>query len=528
MASNGVIWGSTNNKYIEAKIEWSASTNTNENYSTVSATLYYKKSSSSGASTRGTLSCRLSINQNLVETSKHVTISANNQWQAVLSHSVKVYHNDDGTKQVPIWAGGGISGTSFSSTTCAGDPWLDQIVRGTGLDTFKCSTNYIDGTFTITFTPRNENVYNKVRFSKYEWDGIKWMEIGKKTKSEGSSGYSFTLTQNEIDVIMNHQPANTDVVKVGLSIDSYRDSSYKEYIYTSRELVLALKIPAKYKPSMTSLTAELVNGFESKYIQGKSKAKLSINGATATGGATISKYTIVGNNLNFSSATASTATTSILTSSGEMSYTATVTDSRGRTVSKTIKLNVSAYTNPYLTLKVYRTNGQSRDDASGTKIYVMPSFGVSSIGSNKITSQSIKIDNVVKSTSFQSGSANIFGDYSLNETHTIIGTVKDSIGTSTTVTVTLQVASVPFAIGKQKNNISIGTYPGNANTFTIAYDIILRIAGKDVKLIDYIHPIGSVFQTNQNGVNPSTYYPGTTWTNVTSSGNTIYSWVRTK
>ena len=82
------------------------------------------------------------------------------------------------------------------------------------------------------------------------------------------------------------------------------------------------------------------------YVYGKSKAKLTINGAAGAYGSTIRSYSIT-TSPNVGSASSASYTTGLLYSSGVITVTAKVTDSRGRTATKTTTFSVYAYDAPY-------------------------------------------------------------------------------------------------------------------------------------------------------------------------------------
>lgn len=104
---------------------------------------------------------------------------------------------------------------------------------------------------------------------------------------------------------------------------------------------MTLTVPASVKPTITSLTAERVDGTVPSswgiYVQSKSKAKLTVNGATGSYGSAIASYSISGG--GFAGASAS-LTMGFLNSYGDITFTATVTDSRGR-ISAAAKVTIT-------------------------------------------------------------------------------------------------------------------------------------------------------------------------------------------
>lgn len=157
----------------------------------------------------------------------------------------------------------------------------------------------------------------------------------------------------------------------------------------SKTCTLTLTVPASIKPTITSLTAARVDGEVPGtwgiYVQTKSKATLTINGAEGSYGSTISSYSITGGGYT---STASSFTTGFLNTSGMVTFTATVTDSRGRVSAvATVSISVVAYSPPsfasYLSQRCL-SNGTVNDD--GTYIRGLVSYSYASCSSkNTIT-----------------------------------------------------------------------------------------------------------------------------------------------
>ena len=122
------------------------------------------------------------------------------------------------------------------------------------------------------------------------------------------------------------------------------------------------------------------------YVQGKTQATIKINNAAGSYGSTIKAYSI--SNSYLGSVQSSTMTTAAINRSGTFTMTATVTDSRGRTATKTASFTVYAYAAPaFSSITMYRCNSSgTRSDTEGTYGYVKANFGCSALsGSNKVT-----------------------------------------------------------------------------------------------------------------------------------------------
>lgn len=115
-------------------------------------------------------------------------------------------------------------------------------------------------------------------------------------------------------------------------------------------------------PTLTSIScSEAVSDVASligAYVQNKSRLNLSINGAAGIYGSTIKSYKITVGDQTVNS---SSGTTGVITKSGNLPITATITDSRGRTATKTSSIYVYPYASPY-----FRNIDITRDDTSAT------------------------------------------------------------------------------------------------------------------------------------------------------------------
>lgn len=224
-------------------------------------------------------------------------------------------------------------------------------------------------------------------------------------------------------------------------------------------------------PTFTSVTASAVNPFGSLYLQGKSSIKLTINGASGVYGSTIKTYSISGGDYSYSG-DKNTYTTGVVDKSGDITFTATITDSRGRTASKMVKVTVTAYTLPTLTFETYRCDSSgTKDIIKGTYIYVKPTFTYCVITGNAIKTKSIKINNTGKSTAFNSGQGYVFGTYPLRSTHEVEVSITDNVGNTVSVTHEIGIGKVIFNVPPHKNGVGWGRYCDKEEEFQIGYDL---------------------------------------------------------
>lgn len=124
--ASGSISATTNNEYIVGSIAWSSVSNQAGNYSDVTATLTLWRTN--GYTTYGSGSWTISINGTSKTVPKTVTIDEDHH-ETIISNTVRVAHNANGTKSIAISATGGINGTSYETTNASGTAVLDTIPR---------------------------------------------------------------------------------------------------------------------------------------------------------------------------------------------------------------------------------------------------------------------------------------------------------------------------------------------------------------------------------------------------------------
>ena len=156
----------------------------------------------------------------------------------------------------------------------------------------------------------------------------------------------------------------------------------------SHTCTLTLNVPTSVVPSISSVTySEATSGVAaqfSAYVQTKSKLAVTISAAGARG-STITSYRTI---LDGSTYTASSFTSNALMTSGSLTMTVTVTDSRGRMKSTTKTITVQAYATPSITnLKAERCSSDgSAPQTDGTKIRMTTAGSVSSVNSHNTIS----------------------------------------------------------------------------------------------------------------------------------------------
>ena len=155
-------------------------------------------------------------------------------------------------------------------------------------------------------------------------------------------------------------------------------------------------VPDRIIPSFGTLTASKVNDNTTVnawdiWLQSYTKARISAAGCAAGAGSTIASYTIAGEQLQYnvlSNDTGAEATSGVLPVSGQLTFTATITDARGRRAEQSVTITVLPYAAPNIvTLTAYRSDASGNpDDVTGAYFRAVAVYTWSQVGGNTLTS----------------------------------------------------------------------------------------------------------------------------------------------
>ena len=210
----------------------------------------------------------------------------------------------------------------------------------------------------------------------------------------------------------------------------YCDTYSGSTLLGTKSVSITLTVPGSVVPSAGTLSAALAEDTSGTglYVKGMGKAKLTLSGASGAYGSSITSYTITGGGW---SATNGALTTGTLASAGNITFTATVTDSRGRKASTTRTISVIDYTKPGVAVcDVYRCDADGNRKKAGTYFAVKINASYSAITGNTL---SITARYKKQSESSYGTATNV-----TNNGKTVIG--GGNIGASTTYDVLVTVA----------------------------------------------------------------------------------------
>lgn len=423
--------------------------------------------------------------------------------QVIASGSTTITHNADGTKSFSLSCEAGVY-TYAVSVRASGTHTLNTIPRASSIS---MASGTMGSASTISISRASSSFTHTLT---YAFGNATGTIVSKTTSTSVSWTPPLTLAQQI--------PSSTSG-KITITCTTYSGNTS----VGSKSITVTLKVPDSVKPTMTSLTATRVDGNVPSawgiYVQGKSKATLKINGAAGTQGSTISSYSISGGGF---SSTSSSFTTGFLTTVGTITFTAKVTDSRGRTSDpKTVSISVVAYSPPSVSsYSSQRCNSAGTPLDSGTYVKGLISFSYASCSSKNTitTSTSYKKSSATAWTNanktFSSGTAFTFGgSISAESSYDIKYTISDAF-TTVTVNDTISTVSVLMDFKAGGKGIAIGKVSEFDNTLEVSDKWNFRVYGKLLKayIVDSIYPVGSIYMS-VNATSPATLFGGT-WTQL--------------
>ena len=252
---------------------------------------------------------------------------------------------------------------------------------------------------------------------------------------------------------------------------------------------VTLTVPDSVKPTAGALSVTVNNGYSGLCLQNRSTVTVTMGAASVSYGSTIASYSISGGGY---SAAASTLTTGVLQTSGTVTFTATVTDSRGRqSTAVTTTQTVTAYSPPTITSAVYsRANPSYVADPQGTYLLGGVTFTWTNLGSNSLTlvvgtklATASTYNPIVSTTSPSSGAAMGLGaGYAVDRSYNIQYTLTDGIATAVTVG-TIPTGAVYAIFDKVNQTVGYGSYPDSrkaSKNFTVASDWSFYTHGSEI------------------------------------------------
>ena len=453
--------GSASSQYRIRMVVTESNVNINNNTSVVNVTAYLDKLSGSGYYSSDGKPWNIKIDGSTVASGNKTYDFRKYTTLTLGSGSKTITHNSDGSKSVAVSAyfssspylGSATVSATFKLTTIARASSISSITGGTELNQ----------QVTVNISRKSTSFTHKV---EYSYAGSSYNTVS----TNAPNSYSFTPPISLASYVPNSTSGTLTV-----RVTTYNGSTQ---IGSSVTATKTLNVPASVVPTMsTPSVTRIDNGVPSDwgvYVQSFSKATVSMTGVAGAYGSTIRSYSITGGGLNTNT---SSATTGVLNTSGTITFTCTVIDSRGRSVSKSASINVVAYSPPSLSLVAERSDPSGTPNASaGTCAKVTATFSFASVsGKNSITSKSCSC-NGQTNTSFASGTPFVLNaNLSIGASYTVTATITDALGRSIgPITVSISSAKRIMNIKANKNGMGIGKFAEEDNVLDIAWDVKAR------------------------------------------------------
>ena len=420
---------STTNDKIQYKVtitQNSQSVANNTSNVTVSVRVYR---TNTGYTTYGTGTVYCTINGTQYTEGITSSDKITNSGIVLFTKTLNITHNADGTKTLATSTR--ITHDQFSSNAQSYSQALTTIPRATTPTVSATSVN-MGSDITISM-PRASGSFDHTLTYKF----------GNATGTIGSDlGTSKTW---EVPLSLASQIPSGTSGTCTITCKTYNGST----LIGTKTVSFTAKVPSSVVPSISSLTiAEAVSGLSAKfgaYIQNKSQAKVTIT-AAGSYSSTISSYKTTVSGKSYSG---STFTSGVLATSGTVTIETTVTDSRGRTATKSSTINVLAYTAPKITkFTAFRSNSAGVQNYEGTSVNCGYAWTVSALGNKNDNSYVFEYKakgasawtSLASGNSYSINTSRIFANMApIDSSYDLRLTVKDYFGSA------VAVAEIPTA-----------------------------------------------------------------------------------
>ena len=354
--------------------------------------------------------------------------------KVVMTKTVNVTHNDDGTKKLSCSASFD-SRVSSGVVGCSGSKTLTTIPR-------KSTLTVENGTLgteqTLTITEKASAFKHKLEYVCGDASG--WI-LGGDSSFSTSNSVSWTPPLS----LAKENTTGTSV-SVTFTLYTYTDdgTSVGSNSYTN-----TFTIPASVKPTVSVAVSDPM-GYKDTYgayVQGLSKLKIV---ATASGsqGSTIKSYKTEADGNTYTEAT---VTSDVVSRTGTLTIAVTVTDSRGRTATASTTISVLAYEPPKISaLTVYRCDASGNADSSGAYLAMKFSSVITSLNSKNTAVYTIKYKKATATSYTTKTLSDFAGQYSVSN-----GVYVFSAETASSYDVTLTVNDAIKSVNKSATGSSV-------------------------------------------------------------------------
>lgn len=501
MALSGSFRINSGVSYLWLQVNWSATQNVAGNYSTVKADVYIQKSGSSAPWNLTNNTLLINIDGNRYEKSSTFDLR-NKSSQLIGSHSARVNHDAAGNKNFSLGVNfpTGISAGTINGTQIFG---LNRIPRA-----YTFITNRADYTFDSAMT-----VFIDANGSGFRADLE--MLFGNKLVTLQTNcpiGTNFFPIPKGSDFASQ---ISNNVSGVGLLRVVTYNGSTRIGATEKTNITFSLPNTSTYSPTITGVTIAdqnptipTVMGSNSLFVDGQSIVRFNVGNSIAYG-STIKefKFEIAGQTFTDKSSTYDLFLSRYSVGTGSVPAKVTITDTRGRSASTTINLNIQPYSPPKLVnFDVSRVN-------NGTTITLTKTASVSSLKNGttekntytivtKYRKDSDTAWTTAKTETNTSANFNLTG-FAVDASYDFLVTITDQLS-SISVQGSVSTAQVLLDLYRDIG-VGVGKMYEEGHGALDVGDMIYMM-GKS--LLNTFYPVGTIYQST-NSANPSTFMGGT-------------------
>ena len=355
---------STSNDRVKYKITVTQnSQNVTNNTSNVTVSVRFYRTNT-GYTTYGTGTVYCKINGTTYSAAVTPDEKITNSGIVLFTKTLNISHNTDGTKTLTTSAWISLN-TPLTSSEQSYSQTLTTIPRAT-TPSINVSSVALGGSITISMPRASSSFTHTLRYN-----------FAGQTGTIGTGlGTSTTWT---VPLSLASQIPNTTSGILTVSCDTYSGSTK---IGTKTDTVTCT-VPASVVPTISSIAvSEGVSGLNAKigaFVQGQSKINVTIT-ASGAYGSTISNYVSKFGSSSFNGAS---FTISNVNTSGSVTLSVTVKDSRGRTATATQTITVLPYSIPQInSFTGIRCDQNGTADEDGQYVQLSYDYAISALNNN--------------------------------------------------------------------------------------------------------------------------------------------------
>ena len=431
-------------------------------------------------------------------------------WYKLGSKSITVGHNADGTGSVTLsaeWDCGWDSSYTPRHLSLSETVALPTIPRASSVSV---SGDTLGKAVAISISRASSGFSHKLYYS---CGAISWAGIA----SDVSTSYSWTPP-----VSLAQQAPNASAVVGTIIVETYNGSTYIG-VATAQ---FTLAVPDTVVPSLAVSFSDptKVSATYGGYVQLRSKLKVDLT-ASGAQGSTIKTYSIKLGDIY--AVAAASGTTDYLPTAGALTLTCSVTDSRGRTTTKTQTITVLAYSKPTISdIAAARCNQDGSANRMGDYGKVTFSAAITPLSNKNTAAYAVQYREVGEDYWSNAGSA-AAGNYAPADVSVVFAADKSKryevrvVATDAFDSIGSAVRDLPAAYAllhhaKHLLSMGIGRLCDKANALQVGlatyFDEDVQVDGnlhiKGKSLIDMIYPVGSIYMS-VNNVSPQIFFGGT-------------------